>query len=432
MIVELKYFINRRRPFFWAEAFIASYLVIFNIAAGPVARLATLCGLLAVFCFAVELLLKNQIPSVVSKTRPIVPFALFALFTLIVLPLIPYAHPRVWNSFTGFLLIAVVFSIVRRNGSAPLIEIAPMLGVYFICGIYLLAPGLMGFGAQGADRMRFGIEALGHDDRGMGASGISLIVGVALFFGLRLWFSSQFRNVSLFRSPLKLFLCAGLALGVYAVVGFSGSRQGLIWIALAVAAFVAMKTRRNIFFSAMGAGAVGVLVIGFVLFFFRDLAIVERILVLFDLRMQALDPERSFMGRQFLIQAGFQMWTESPLWGHGNEAFRVSFGKYSHNNYIELLANYGLIGFTLFYLPMLIAFFGALRRAVTAPLSARAQYIWIVMSLLAIFASNMFLPSYYMRPMLILFSFIVGYYAFLESVPAEQQHPTSGYIMGSR
>jgi O-antigen ligase len=304
-----------------------------------------------------------------------------------------------------------------------------MLGVYFICGVYVLAPGLMGFGAQEAGRMRFGIDALGYGDKGVGASSISLIVGVAFFFGLRLWFNSHFQTKSIFTSPLKWFLCGGLVLGVYAIVGFSGSRQGLIWIALVGATFIAMKARKNLFVSALGAVAMGILVLGVVLLFFRDLEVVQRFLVIFDSRMRAIDPEKSFMGRAELIQFGLQMWRESPFWGHGNEAFRIqSGGTYSHNNYIELLANYGLIGFTLFYIPQLIAFFGAVRKAMTGAIGTRASYIWISMSLFAIFVSNIFLPSYYMRPMVVFISFIIGYYAFLKSLSVREFQPNSHAI----
>lgn len=55
--------------------------------------------------------------------------------------------------------------------------------------------------------------------------------------------------------------------------------------------------------------------------------------------------------RFLMIQKGFEMFLEKPILGHGANAFKykAGFGIYSHNNYIELLTNYGIIGFTLFY-----------------------------------------------------------------------------------
>lgn len=55
--------------------------------------------------------------------------------------------------------------------------------------------------------------------------------------------------------------------------------------------------------------------------------------------------------RFILINKAFEMFKENPVLGHGAGAFKAKagFGIYSHNNYVELLANYGLVGFCLFY-----------------------------------------------------------------------------------
>lgn len=55
--------------------------------------------------------------------------------------------------------------------------------------------------------------------------------------------------------------------------------------------------------------------------------------------------------RFLMIHKGFEMFLEKPILGYGANAFKqkAGFGIYSHNNYIELLVNYGVIGFTLFY-----------------------------------------------------------------------------------
>lgn len=52
-----------------------------------------------------------------------------------------------------------------------------------------------------------------------------------------------------------------------------------------------------------------------------------------------------------MIKLGLDMFFEKPLLGHGAGAFKETsgFGKYSHNNYIELLVNFGMVGFCLYY-----------------------------------------------------------------------------------
>lgn len=52
-----------------------------------------------------------------------------------------------------------------------------------------------------------------------------------------------------------------------------------------------------------------------------------------------------------MINYGWNMFKINPIIGYGPGAFKeiAGFGKYSHNNYVELLFNLGFIGFILFY-----------------------------------------------------------------------------------
>ena len=59
--------------------------------------------------------------------------------------------------------------------------------------------------------------------------------------------------------------------------------------------------------------------------------------------------------RELYILKGFEFFLSSPIWGHGENSFSMLIIPYhgsqiySHNNYIELLTNFGIIGFTWFY-----------------------------------------------------------------------------------
>jgi O-antigen ligase len=68
-----------------------------------------------------------------------------------------------------------------------------------------------------------------------------------------------------------------------------------------------------------------------------------------------------------LLEGAVGVWQDSPLWGVGIDQYRFmsEHGLYSHNNYSELLANFGLIGFMLYYsihLTLAIRAIHALRR----------------------------------------------------------------------
>lgn len=55
--------------------------------------------------------------------------------------------------------------------------------------------------------------------------------------------------------------------------------------------------------------------------------------------------------RNVLIINGLDLFTQKPFlgWGIGNYSIASGLGRYSHNNYIELLSSIGLLGFIVFY-----------------------------------------------------------------------------------
>lgn len=61
------------------------------------------------------------------------------------------------------------------------------------------------------------------------------------------------------------------------------------------------------------------------------------------------DGDASTNERVALAKGGAQLFSEYPILGVGLNNFRVFFGKYAHNNFIEVAVNTGIIGFFLFY-----------------------------------------------------------------------------------
>ena len=59
--------------------------------------------------------------------------------------------------------------------------------------------------------------------------------------------------------------------------------------------------------------------------------------------------DQSSEERAHLISGGLDAFANHPFIGIGLNNFRVFFGKYAHNNYIELLVGIGIIGMILFY-----------------------------------------------------------------------------------
>ena len=59
--------------------------------------------------------------------------------------------------------------------------------------------------------------------------------------------------------------------------------------------------------------------------------------------------------RADMINIGLRKWLESPIWGYGFDSFKyynrsmTGHFYYSHNNFVELLYNLGIIGFVIYY-----------------------------------------------------------------------------------
>lgn len=400
------------RPYILVEAAIAVHLVFFILFwGGGLNRIATLCGAVAAVWFGLEMIQRGELSRCLNDAKPLLPFALFLFLSALVLPLLPDAESRVWNNFTGMVVLTMVFIMARRFGHLPILETIPPVIVISMVVITVIAPGFADVGPETGERVRYTVS---EEVRGMGASSISLVVGTASFLSLRRLFINIGRQKR-YLSAHNLFLSGSIALGAYLIIFYSGSRQGMVWLMFAACFVAGVIFRKN-----LGIGALVVIVAAlslgvFSYYFLGETLVVQRTTALFDPLTQAYDPEKSALMRMEFIRYGLEMWKQSPVWGNGNEAFRVQYGTYSHNNYIELLANYGLLGFGLFYTPIVVILVLGYKRLLRTHDSELRKYlIWTLMAVAAILASNMFIPSYYMKIMLVFMGFVFGFFYFLE------------------
>jgi O-antigen ligase len=120
--------------------------------------------------------------------------------------------------------------------------------------------------------------------------------------------------------------------------------------------------------------------------------------------------DTSFDTRSGMISRGLDLWVSSPLFGHGNEGFRVmsGFGGYSHSTPIELLVNYGVIGLICYYL-----FYVLLIRKLLPMLRSQSDYVrvygfWILLSLACILFWSAAAVCYYEKPIAMLLAALAG------------------------
>ena len=79
-----------------------------------------------------------------------------------------------------------------------------------------------------------------------------------------------------------------------------------------------------------------------------------RIESLFDAMSGNLAVDSSAYTRIRMIEKAYEIFRENPWIGRGINTFAhtAGFGAYAHNNYMELLANMGLMGFLIYYVPL--------------------------------------------------------------------------------
>mgnify|MGYP006996035538 CR=1 FL=1 len=56
--------------------------------------------------------------------------------------------------------------------------------------------------------------------------------------------------------------------------------------------------------------------------------------------------------RASFISQGIQYWMQSPIWGNGLGSSVYYMGMYAHNNFVEILMSLGILGFFVFYYPI--------------------------------------------------------------------------------
>jgi O-antigen ligase len=120
--------------------------------------------------------------------------------------------------------------------------------------------------------------------------------------------------------------------------------------------------------------------------------------------------EKSFFTRWDMIQEALKLWMQSPLWGNGNEAYRVygSYGTYSHTNYTELLANYGLLGLCFFYGPIVAASWQSWKMRSSQNKQIRRQSLWLLICCLILFPISLVNVIYYTKYMLLFYAVVLG------------------------
>lgn len=145
----------------------------------------------------------------------------------------------------------------------------------------------------------------------------------------------------------KKWLClAGCLVFLFFALS-SGSRKAILIILIGTCLLLVFRFGRKhlpqlILWSVIAIG---------ILFFVLRLPVFEATYERFVMMLEGSNKDYSTVNRNKMIDTALELFRQKPLFGWGMTAFAEisGFDTYSHNNFVELLANYGLIGFGLFY-----------------------------------------------------------------------------------
>ena len=151
------------------------------------------------------------------------------------------------------------------------------------------------------------------------------------------------------------------------IIFLTGSRKGLLMVILSIMVVQFTQEKGKLLKNL-------VVVLGSAVLFYVLIMNVPVLYNIIGVRVENLllalsgesSAEASLEDRQKLVEMGWEQIKENPWIGYGYDCFKMVSGRgpngyvkpgvagfYSHNNYIELLFGGGIIGFALYYLPVL-------------------------------------------------------------------------------
>lgn len=159
----------------------------------------------------------------------------------------------------------------------------------------------------------------------------------------------------------KPWVCAVFLTTNIALTMLSASRKAVIVVGVVLIVYSLLNVRKR-----AGARAVGIAITAFLVFAGYWLTMsVSSLYQLVGSRIETMlngirgvgEVDASTATRLDLVEYGIEWFREAPWIGHGADGFRALMGTYhpdrtavyAHNNFIEILVDFGLIGLVLFY-----------------------------------------------------------------------------------
>jgi O-antigen ligase len=388
---------------FSAAVFVFS-MIIFSYREG-LTYITQACGLLFITAFVYEAMFKAD------RFKFIVPLPMVCFFGFMLYSFVSLIWTNQSVSFVATLLQLFVVSLIMINmivyqGNVRSITYGFVAGL--LAATYDLWKQLGGFAIQN------------EWDRLSSYAGNANVYAIALFIGIILCMESMMLKTETSRhrtaaAVSKLTYLLLVLLFTYEIFFLSGSRKGMIAVFLFGFMYFLKVLFKVKFLQKIAMVAVGAAAMTGLFFVMQKSVFFERLNRAYEMLLGNNVVEGSLNERSHMISDGLLLWQQKPIFGWGTDQFRYLSGyqTYSHNNFVELLGNNGLVGLVLYYSMILILLFAGLRLLVSGN-DNQKHYGWLNLTVLFILIFWDFaLVSYYSKLQWVILSVIIGltYYA---------------------
>ena len=335
---------------------------------------------------------------------------LFALYVFIMyFPILLGSTPKVsqtsyhvvYVNFTCMVLCVITYMLVYHNpGLIKWIVLANIIGAiilaYRVVNIYESIEVMLEYASDtDMGEHRIGVEIINANMLGLYMSNAILCcVTVMMVVKKKKFFV---------RMSLVVLIVALAALALLA-----GSKKAIAFILLGIIAMAIFMSRGQSANKKTFIFLIGIIVFAFVIWAVMSLEFFATIRLRIEEMFMAFEGERvsqTDQNRARFINEGIDAFWKNPIFGNGTGYSYRLFNTYSHNNFVELLMNYGIIGFILHYVPFVILIFKMYEKAKTKDIYSTYLLVYAIILLFMGFA----LVSYYERVMQLLIAAAWGY-----------------------
>jgi len=394
-----------------------SYLLVFALVLYIASAIAYECTASTAKISTLAIYLLFLVGGYCILTKQIVHFSVYSVcnmvFSLYVfvmyIPMLFYAAPKVSQSsyhvvyvnFTCMVLCVITYMLVYHNpGLAKWVVIGNIAGAailaYRVVNIYASIEVMLEYASDiDMGEHRIGVEIINANLLGLYMSN-AVLCAITLMIALK-----KKKAITKLLLVFSIVVFASFAL-------LAGSKKAIAFILLGIIAMVGFMSRGQSGNKKATIILIGILVLGLFIWAVMTLDFFATIRLRIEEMFMTFSGEkisRTDQNRARFINEGLNAFWQSPLFGNGTGYSYQLFNTYSHNNFVEILMNYGVIGFALHYVPFLALIFKLYKKTKTKDIYSIYFMVYAIILVFMGFA----LVSYYERVMQLVIAAAWGY-----------------------